>query len=100
MAGHFSHFFDARVGALAGAVETVTARPLAKSGISSGTGVSGVHFKNKTKITVVAHSRRSWAWRLSAFPAFKFRVEAVLDIMDAVGVELEAIAWRDFVKVG
>lgn len=36
----------------------------------------------------------------STFPAFRFRVETVLDVMEAVGVELEAIAWRDSVKVG
>ena len=36
----------------------------------------------------------------STFPAFQFRVDTVLDIMDAVAVELEAIAWRDAVKVG
>ena len=31
----------------------------------------------------------------STFPAFEFRVHPVLDIQEAVGVELEAIAWRD-----
>jgi hypothetical protein len=31
----------------------------------------------------------------SAFPAFQFRVETVLDIGEAVPAELEAIAWRD-----
>ena len=31
----------------------------------------------------------------SAFPAFQFKVDAVVDIGPAVGVELEAIAWRD-----
>ncbi len=36
----------------------------------------------------------------SSFPAFAFRVDAVLDIKDAVGVELEAIAWRDSIKAG
>lgn len=35
----------------------------------------------------------------SSFPALAFRVETALDIKDAVGVELEAIAWRDSVKV-
>ncbi len=34
----------------------------------------------------------------STFPAFQFRVETVLDISDAVAVELEAIAWRDSVQ--
>lgn len=31
----------------------------------------------------------------STFPAFEFRVNAVLDIQEAVDVELQAIAWRD-----
>ena len=31
----------------------------------------------------------------TAFPAFQFRVEQVLDIGEAVATELEAIAWRD-----
>lgn len=31
----------------------------------------------------------------STFPAFAFEVSQVLDIADAVRVELEAIAWRD-----
>ena len=31
----------------------------------------------------------------SAFPAFSFRVDPVLDIQPAVAAELEAIAWRD-----
>lgn len=35
----------------------------------------------------------------SAFPAFRFVVESVLDIGEAVPVELEAIAWRDSVEV-
>lgn len=34
----------------------------------------------------------------STFPAFEFRVHAVLDIQHAVEVELEAIAWRDALK--
>ena len=29
------------------------------------------------------------------FAAFQFRLEPVLDVMDAVAVESEAIAWRD-----
>ena len=34
--------------------------------------------------------------RLStAFAVFQFRVEPVLDVMDAVAAESEAIAWRD-----
>jgi muconolactone delta-isomerase len=35
----------------------------------------------------------------SSFPAFQFRVESVLDISEAVPVELEAIAWRDSVRM-
>jgi muconolactone delta-isomerase len=35
----------------------------------------------------------------SAFPAFRFRVDSVLDIGEAVPVELEAIAWRDSVRM-
>lgn len=31
----------------------------------------------------------------STFPAFAFEVHQVLDVADAVRVELEAIAWRD-----
>jgi hypothetical protein len=31
----------------------------------------------------------------STFAIFKFRLEPVLDVMDAVGVEAAAIAWRD-----
>lgn len=31
----------------------------------------------------------------SAFPAFSFHVQPVLDIQAAVAAELEAIAWRD-----
>jgi hypothetical protein len=31
----------------------------------------------------------------SAFAVFQFRVEPVLDVMDAVAVEAAAIAWRD-----
>ncbi len=33
----------------------------------------------------------------STFPAFRFKIEVVLDIQEAVGLELEAIAWRDSV---
>lgn len=36
----------------------------------------------------------------SAFPGFSFEVHQVLDINDAVRVELEGIAWRDGVAVG
>ena len=36
----------------------------------------------------------------STFPAFQFRVEPVLEVMDAVAVELEAIAWRDCMSAG
>ena len=36
----------------------------------------------------------------STFPAFQFRVEAVLGIQEAVPVELDAIAWRDAVGAG
>lgn len=35
----------------------------------------------------------------STFPAFEFRVHAVLDVEKAVGAELEAIAWRDALKM-
>jgi muconolactone delta-isomerase len=35
----------------------------------------------------------------SAFPAFQFRVDSVLDIQQAVAVELEAIGWRDSLPV-
>jgi len=35
----------------------------------------------------------------STFPAFQFRVDVVIDIQPAVGVEVEAIVWRDGVKV-
>lgn len=31
----------------------------------------------------------------TAFAVFRFRLEPVLDVMDAVAVESEAIAWRD-----
>jgi hypothetical protein len=31
----------------------------------------------------------------TAFAVFQFRVEPVLDVMDAVAVEVEAINWRD-----
>ena len=33
----------------------------------------------------------------STFAIFKFRLEPVLDVMDAVAVEATAIAWRDSV---
>ena len=33
----------------------------------------------------------------SVFAVFKFRLEPVLDVMDAVAVEAEAIAWRNSV---
>ncbi|MBK8458290.1 MAG: DUF3303 family protein [Phyllobacteriaceae bacterium] len=36
----------------------------------------------------------------SAFPGFAFAVNPVLDISDAVRVELEAIAWREGVAEG
>ena len=35
----------------------------------------------------------------SAFPAFQFRVDAVVDIEPAVSAEVEAIVWRDGVKL-
>jgi hypothetical protein len=35
----------------------------------------------------------------SAFPAFQFKVDAVVDIEPAVGAEVEAIIWRDSVKM-
>jgi hypothetical protein len=31
----------------------------------------------------------------SAFAVFRFRVEPVMDVMDAVAAESEAITWRD-----
>ena len=31
----------------------------------------------------------------TAFAVFQFRVEPVMDVMDAVAAEAEAIAWRD-----
>ena len=31
----------------------------------------------------------------TAFAVFQFRVELVMDVMDAVTVEMEAIGWRD-----
>lgn len=31
----------------------------------------------------------------TAFAVFQFRLEPVLDVMDAVAVEVEAIAWRE-----
>jgi hypothetical protein len=34
----------------------------------------------------------------STFPAFEFQVHPVLDVHEAVNVELEAIAWRDRLK--
>jgi hypothetical protein len=34
----------------------------------------------------------------SAFAVFQFRVEPVLDVMDAVAAEAEVIAWRDSVE--
>ncbi len=34
----------------------------------------------------------------STFAAFKFRVEPVMDVMDAVAAEVEAIKWRDSVE--
>lgn len=34
----------------------------------------------------------------STFAAFKFRVEPVLEVMDAVAVEGAAIAWRDALR--
>ena len=34
----------------------------------------------------------------STFPAFAFEVRPVVPVMDAVRVELEAIAWRDGLK--
>ena len=33
----------------------------------------------------------------TAFAVFRFRLEPVLDVMDAVTVEVEAIGWRDSV---
>lgn len=35
----------------------------------------------------------------STFPAFQFKVDVVVDIQPAVGAEVEAIIWRDGVKV-
>lgn len=35
----------------------------------------------------------------STFPGFRFRVETVLDIQDAVTAEVEAIEWRESVAV-
>jgi hypothetical protein len=34
----------------------------------------------------------------STFPAFAFEARPVVPVMDAVRVELEAIAWRDGLK--
>jgi hypothetical protein len=34
----------------------------------------------------------------STFPAFEFKAHPVVPVMDAVRVELEAIAWRDGLK--
>lgn len=31
----------------------------------------------------------------TAFAVFEFKVEAVMDVMDAVAVEVDAISWRD-----
>jgi muconolactone delta-isomerase len=36
----------------------------------------------------------------SAFAVFEFKVEAVIDVMDAVAVEAEAISWRDALQSG
>ncbi|MDQ1436221.1 MAG: hypothetical protein QOF59_3037, partial [Actinomycetota bacterium] len=33
----------------------------------------------------------------TALAAFSFRVEPVIDVMDAVAIELQAMAWRDAV---
>ncbi len=45
---------------------------------------------------VVATEDPSALHRLTtAFAVFKFRVEAVLDVMDAVAAEMEAINWRE-----
>jgi hypothetical protein len=34
----------------------------------------------------------------SVFAVFQFRVDSVMDVMDAVAAESEVIAWRDSVK--
>ncbi len=34
----------------------------------------------------------------STFAVFRFRVEPVIDVMDAVAAELDAIKWRDSVQ--
>jgi hypothetical protein len=34
----------------------------------------------------------------STFPAFEFKAHPVVPVMDAVRVELEAIAWRNGLK--
>jgi hypothetical protein len=36
----------------------------------------------------------------SAFAVFQFRVEPVMDVMDAVAAEAEAIGWRDSLSEG
>jgi muconolactone delta-isomerase len=36
----------------------------------------------------------------SAFAVFRFRVEPVMDVMDAVAAESEAIGWRDGLDAG
>lgn len=35
----------------------------------------------------------------SIFPAFQFEVSPVLDIQDAVAAEMDAISWRDGLKI-
>ncbi|MHB2165652.1 DUF3303 domain-containing protein [Alsobacter sp. R-9] len=35
----------------------------------------------------------------SVFPAFQFRLDAVVDVQEAVATEVEAITWRDSVKL-
>jgi hypothetical protein len=34
----------------------------------------------------------------STYPAFQFHVDPVLDVNDAVAVEIEAITWRDAIR--
>jgi hypothetical protein len=34
----------------------------------------------------------------TAFAVFQFRVEPVMDVMDAVAAESESIEWRDSIK--
>jgi len=36
----------------------------------------------------------------SSFPAFEFKAQPVVPVEDAVRVEMEAIAWRDSLKLG